>query len=319
MWTHAKASNNTFNEMQAPQRININRRIAVDESLPTESFLQSKEYCPLYPRVLSKCDENVRTSKPRRTRSFRSVLSESIEVSRFSGHSGVAFIENTMANIKVDGSMESKLARSMMENENDHISSNDAIVAAVTDMMHNQNDLCNAESAVKSLTDRNLSLVSENLELQSELNLVRLEMEALRKSNEELVAQKQKMAANLRKKRDMLTETANNLNTAHTQLESFRNEKGILLQGIQKITANRDDLKTKLVCKNEISREQRAQVEKLERRLRITQSIRTKELQLLQLYRQLSLHTGYFKWGKQIRVLEAALAAALEEDDPDRL
>lgn len=323
MRTPEEAINSTAIEMQSPQIITSTRRSDVNEAMPT--FLQAKENRQLYPHgVLSKCDDNVtktldsvRISKPLRTSSFRSVLSESIAVSKFSDNSVVSLIENNMPDIKVDGSTESKLAQVLSENENDHISSEDALLAPVTDMMPIQNNLVNAEPTVKDMAERNLSLVSENLAMQSELNSVRMEMEALRKSNEEFAAQKQRMAANLRKKRDMLTETTINLNTANTQIESLQHEKGIMLQGMQKLKDNRDELKTKLVCKNEISREQRAQVEKLEKRLRIVQHIRTKELQLLQLYRQLSLHTGYFKWGKQIRGLENELAVALEEDDSD--
>jgi chromosome segregation ATPase len=323
--TSDDATNDKTNEIQAPQRISGTRRKELNESKPKDSIITAKENCQLCPvGVLSECDDNVtktvdnaRRLKLSRASSFRSVLSESIAASKFSGHSVVSLIENTMANTKMEGVLESKLSQALLENENDHITTEDALVAAVTDMMHMQNNFVEADRKLKDMTERNVSLDTENVALQSELNAMKIEMEALRKSNEELVAQKQKMAANLRKKRDMLTEASNNLSTANTKIESFQNEKGNLLQGIQKLTANRDELKTKLVCKNEISREQRAQVEKLEKRLRITQSIRAKELQLLQHYRQLSLHTGYFKWGKQIRGLEVEVAAALEEEDSD--
>lgn len=312
-----ETTDNTANEVLAPERITPTRRSDDVGSSSTSFVTQAKENCQTFPQGmiednLTKTMDNSRISKLRtRTNSSSNVLSESMAVSNFSSHA-VSLIENTVTNMKVDGTMESKQSQVP-------ISSEDTVVGSRKDTLCLENEAALIEFSGNGSHDRTQPVTAENSTLPSELELLKKEMEVVRKSNKDLAEQKQKMAANLRKKRDMLIETSNNLNAANTKLESLQQEKGNLLLRIQKLTANRDDLKTKLVLKNEISREQRDKVEKLEKRLRCTQSIRAKELQLLQLYRQLSLHTGYYKWGKQIRVVEAELAAAaaLDEDDSD--
>jgi hypothetical protein len=126
--------------------------------------------------------------------------------------------------------------------------------------------------------------------------------------------QRQKMAANLRKKKAQLDEAEAGRKALEAKVADLeatlakeRAENDQLRAGLQKVVVTRDDMKNKLRTKNELLRELRADKDDAERRLRRSENQRATEQDLLANYRKLATHTGYFKWGKTIRVLEAAL------------
>ena len=85
-------------------------------------------------------------------------------------------------------------------------------------------------------------------------------------------------------------------------------ENASLRTGLGKVTSVRDEMKMKLRTKNELMREARQEVEALEKKLAKQERERGTERELLEHYRKLARHTGYYKWGKPIRALETALA-----------
>ena len=127
-------------------------------------------------------------------------------------------------------------------------------------------------------------------------------------------AQRAKMAANLKSKKVQLEEAhaakvALEEQTADLQatVAELRHDNDNLRAGLQKVVANRDDARSKLRFKNELLRELRHDKDEAERRLRKVQAQRALEQELLGQYRKLAQHTGYCKWGKPIRTLEAQL------------
>jgi hypothetical protein len=125
---------------------------------------------------------------------------------------------------------------------------------------------------------------------------------------------RQKMAANLKKKRSQIEEAESirkDLEAKVSELQSAlarqQSENEHLRACLQKVAAGRDDVKNKLRTKNELLRELRAEKDEAERKLKRSEHRRALEQDLLGNYRKLAQHTGYFKWGKAIRVLESAL------------
>ena len=138
-------------------------------------------------------------------------------------------------------------------------------------------------------------------------------------------AQRSRMAEKLKKRKQLLIEAEQNrvtmesrLAEAKEQIAELQNENADIRSGLQSVVAVRDDLKNKLRVKQEILKEARMEKEDVERKLKRSEQQRALEVELLENYRKLATHTGFFKWGKTIRLLEAELAtatAASEQDD----
>lgn len=135
-----------------------------------------------------------------------------------------------------------------------------------------------------------------------------------------LQEQRAKTLQNLRSKKQLLEETQRahqatqqQLQQLQTQLTSLQTENAKLRQGLGKVKAVRDELRGKLAFHKELVKETKAECLQLRKDWADEQAIRVLEQDLLNLYRKLSLDTGYVKWGKPIRKLESDLAAALQQ------
>lgn len=131
------------------------------------------------------------------------------------------------------------------------------------------------------------------------------EISALRARNEKVVA-------NLRNKKSLLEQAAKR--NAHLQEEIRSKERNLhsriasLRGGIENVSASRDNLKNKLRIEKELLAQARMDKEKLQHQLKQSEKARAMERELLDLYRVLGNHTGYYNWGKRIRILEGQLS-----------
>jgi hypothetical protein len=99
-----------------------------------------------------------------------------------------------------------------------------------------------------------------------------------------------------------------------TREQVLREENDSLRVGLQNVAAVRDDLRNKLRIQKDALKEAQREKEAVHRQLIKCLYERELESHLLGQYRRLSLQTGYFKWGKEIREAEAKLAASVERD-----
>ena len=125
------------------------------------------------------------------------------------------------------------------------------------------------------------------------------------------------MIGTLKRRKGILIETNAQLKNSRDQLReqaaqrvSLEAENGELRQGLYNVRAVRDDLRNKLRTRKDATKDAARAQAAMEAKLRRAQIDRGKERELLEHYRKLAGHTGYYKWGKQIRSLEAELAAA---------
>jgi hypothetical protein len=132
-------------------------------------------------------------------------------------------------------------------------------------------------------------------------------------------AQRVRMVTNIKKKKALLekVQLANkDLEAKHgdatAELVEKRNENTSLRYGLQSVAAVRDDLKAKLRVKQEVMKEVSQERDDMERQLKRCLQLRETEQKLLVEYRRLAQHTGYYRWGKQIRMHESELDAAAE-------
>jgi len=156
--------------------------------------------------------------------------------------------------------------------------------------------------------------------LKQQLDQANRDKDDLQQQVQMAQAQRAKTIANLKNKKGLLaqaTEKNRDLQTrlerAHTQQKELDEEMASLRLGLQKVSANRDDLKNKLRTKQEIVKCVRQEKDEVVKRLQKMEQEREMERELLNQYRSLAHYTGYYGYGKQIRALEANLASSLEE------
>jgi hypothetical protein len=137
---------------------------------------------------------------------------------------------------------------------------------------------------------------------------------------EQAQAQRLKMIGNIQKKKQLLAESASKLQTLEKELAHLKHSHNQLAQensslhtGLAQATMARDEVKNKLRIKQDVLRETRLEKEDMEKRLKRSEQHRLLEQELLQNYRKLAVHTGFYKWGKEIRMLEQALEKASAE------
>jgi chromosome segregation ATPase len=147
-----------------------------------------------------------------------------------------------------------------------------------------------------------------------------IKIAALELALEQAQAQRTKMIANIQKKKQVLVETESNLKVLEREnaemkksLSKMSLENSSLHSGLASITSVRDELRNKLRIKQDVLRETRAEKDEIEKKLKRCEQHRQLEQELLQNYRKLAIHTGYFRWGKEIRMLESALEKANAE------
>lgn len=145
--------------------------------------------------------------------------------------------------------------------------------------------------------------------------------ESLQQALDAAEVQRTKMIGNLKSRKAMLLQAKLAQERLQAQLASFgtreqvlREENDSLRVGLQNVAAVRDDLRNKLRIQKDTLKEALREKEAVHRQLIKCLYERELESHLLGQYRRLSLQTGYFKWGKEIREAEAKLAASVERD-----
>jgi chromosome segregation ATPase len=167
-------------------------------------------------------------------------------------------------------------------------------------------ELAPARQALKDVLEELATEKVVKAEIQEELDAVQ--------------AKKDKVVNNLRNKRSLLLQVQKRNVQLEEQLACEQSKHKVatdetesLRAGLLSVSASREDLKLKLKSRQESLKQARAEQEDLEVRLAKIEGRHQTENELLTLYRKLSIHTGYFKWGKLIRVLETKLSDEAEE------
>jgi DNA repair exonuclease SbcCD ATPase subunit len=167
-------------------------------------------------------------------------------------------------------------------------------------------ELASARQVLKDVHEELATEKVDKLKIQEELGVVQ--------------AKKDKVVKNLRSKRSLLLQVQARNIKLDKQLACEKSEHKVatdeiesLTAGLLSVSASREDLKQKLKSRQESIKQARAEQEDLESKLAKIEGRHDTENELLTLFRKLACHTGYFKWGKQIRVLESKLADAAEE------
>lgn len=147
-------------------------------------------------------------------------------------------------------------------------------------------------------------------------------VEELEAAIEAAAAQKTRMVANMKKKKAALaaaeariTSIEPKVGDLEGRLGDLEAENGSLRAGLQKVAAVRDDYKNKLRVQQDLLKETRHEKDEMQKLLKKSEAQRALEQALLDNYRALSIHTGYYKWGKEIRLLETKLEASNKSDD----
>jgi DNA repair exonuclease SbcCD ATPase subunit len=164
-------------------------------------------------------------------------------------------------------------------------------------------------SARQALKDAQMKLATEKVEkvkIQEELDVVQ--------------AKKVKVVGNLRNKRSLLVQVQAKNVQLEQQLACEQSKHKVasdetlsLRASLMSASASREDLKQKLKSRQESLKQAKLEQEDLESKLAKVEGQHETENELLTLLRKLACHTGYFKWGKQIRGLESKLSDAAEE------
>lgn len=151
--------------------------------------------------------------------------------------------------------------------------------------------------------------------LETELQAARQEIAGLKEEANAAKNQRNKTLGNLRKKRSELalaidekSKLENLLEQTGLQKSRLMEENASLKNGIQKLAAFKDDLKHRLKVKEEMLKDSARDVTAMRRLMEEVEQGVTTERELLEHYRKLARHTGYYKWAKMIRSLEAQLA-----------
>eukprot|EP00977_Amphora_coffeiformis_P009004 scaffold2043_cov166-Amphora_coffeaeformis.AAC.3 len=142
------------------------------------------------------------------------------------------------------------------------------------------------------------------------------ELLALREALEETQTRRARMQENLRQKRLRVQSLEKELAAATTEVAESRGtvkaletQQESLREGLLRLSVTRDTFKSRWKEQIQINKELHEQLAVEQARWRREEVRRAKEEQLLDLYRKLSKLTGYQQMGKEIRNLEAELAA----------
>lgn len=142
------------------------------------------------------------------------------------------------------------------------------------------------------------------------------EIVALRQALEEAQSRRMRIQENLKQKRVRVQSLEKELATAtvataesRAMVKDLETQKASLRDGLARLSVSRDIFKSRWKDQIQVNKELHEQLAVEQARWRREEARQAKELQLLDLYRKLSKLTGYQQMGKDIRNLEAELAA----------
>lgn len=232
--------------------------------------------------------------KPRTTATPSSLvdLDMSIQTERTETVSFTKIIEAAMENYHQFSKESSKLSQVWLAcDENKQISMEEALTAAVTDLMNMQSLLLAAEQKIaESEAAALVPTIDDNLLVK--IASLEADLAASEKLLSQQANQKQRIIANLKKNKAIMTDLEAKLAANEKDLSSLSAENETLRMGIATITESRDSHKNRLRSQQEIVKESRATIQDLEKRLRRTEQARALEGELLEHFRRLAVHTG---------------------------
>jgi hypothetical protein len=194
-------------------------------------------------------------------------------------------------------------------------------VAASAGTIGNENNDNNSSNNSNNVENGHTSNGNNN---NNNNNMAATREQQLEAALDQAQTQRTKMLSNIQKKKQLLVDMSAKLkelqkenNDLKTTCNKLTLENASLHSGVTKMTTFSQELKNKLRIKQDVLRETRAEKEDVDKKLKRLEQNRLLEQELLQNYRRLAIHTGYFKWGKEIRMLEAALEKATAEQQQE--
>jgi chromosome segregation ATPase len=192
------------------------------------------------------------------------------------------------------------------------------------EMKEMRRELASARQALEDVQDKLAMEKVENAKIQEDVQkkvaTEKFENAKIQEKLDVVQAKKDKVVNNLRTKRSLLlqvqarnAELEEQLACEQSNHKVATDETESLRASLMSVSASREDLKQKLKSRQESLKQARAEQEDLESKLAKAEGQHDTENELLTLFRKLACHTGYYKWGKQIRVLESKLSDAAEE------
>ncbi|KAL7556035.1 hypothetical protein ACA910_003796 [Epithemia clementina (nom. ined.)] len=152
-------------------------------------------------------------------------------------------------------------------------------------------------------------------ELEAELQEAKLELARLQEIANNALSQRSKTLGNLKKKRAELLQALDQKTVLEQKLEESSRQQTLLVEenaslktGLSKLALTKDTIKLKLKTKDELYKECCREKDALKGQLQQLEHCNALERELLEHYRKLARHTGYYRWGKPIRTLENQLA-----------
>jgi hypothetical protein len=204
-----------------------------------------------------------------------------------------SIVEAAMENYQHFDKDSSKLSQVWLacDENNKQISMEDALAAAVTDLMNLQSLLLTAERKVADYEAAALLPTREDL-LLAQIHSLQIELQASKKVVSQQANQKQRMIANFKKKKALMAAMETRLAVAEKDLTNLSAENGTLRAELAMACDARDSCKNKLRSLNEVVQQSRTCIGNLEKRLRRTEQARALEGELLDSFRKLAIHTG---------------------------
>jgi hypothetical protein len=164
----------------------------------------------------------------------------------------------------------------------------DALTAAVTDLMNLQTTLHSTERELVQMK----SQPTNEAVWQGRVNDLEIQLAAAQKLAGQSNTAKERILANLRQKKAALVATEGRLAAAERDLSALTSENTDLRATLESVAASRDTLKTRLRSQQGTSKESRNTIQELEKRVRRLERARAVEGELLDNFRKLAIHTG---------------------------
>ena len=211
----------------------------------------------------------------------------------------IAIIESAMENVQFD--CESNLAKIWAAacDEKKDISMEEALTAAVTDLLNLQTTLHKTEREL-AMYKAAAALPTDEEKYQMKIKALEVELEASQKVVSVQNNQKQRMVANMKKKKNTIAALETKVEAHEKDLSSLTAENCELRRGLAAVCEVRDNYKARLRCQEDRAKETRMTIQDLQKRLRRIGQYRALEGELLEHFRKLSNHTGLSRWGKSV-------------------
>lgn len=214
----------------------------------------------------------------------------------------VSIVESAMENVEFDG--ESRLAKiwAAVSDEKKDFNMEDALTAAVTDLLNLQSTLHKTERELASYKAA-AALPTDEEKYQMQIKALQTELEASQKIIAKQNSTKQRMICNMKKKKAAIEGMEKKLEACEKDLTNLTTENGELRRGLAAVCETRDSFKNRLRCQEDRAKEAHLIIQDLQKNVRRMQQFRCLELELLDHFRTLAKHTGLSRWGKPVSIV----------------